>query len=81
MSLSVQNKFLPYSIWNYQQIKHLKRIKNLKRENYKTTILLENITKEITGIMFKNNGREFVISLPKQPILQKRTDVTFTIGT
>ena len=36
MSLSVQNKFLQYSIQNYQQIKRLKRIKNLKRENYKT---------------------------------------------
>ena len=38
MSLSVQNKFLQHSIWNLQQIKRLKRIKNLLKENYKTTI-------------------------------------------
>ena len=38
MSLSVQNKFLQYSIWNLQQIKCLKRIKKLSRENYKTII-------------------------------------------
>ena len=36
MSLSVQNKFLQYSIWNLQQIKRLKRI--IIRENHKTII-------------------------------------------
>ena len=55
MSMSVQNKFLQYSIWNYQQIKHLKRIKNLKRENYKTTILFLNIIPVISFVMFSNN--------------------------